>query len=230
MPYPDPPLAPFRLRLHINWLQSGWSEVYPLRATTIDQALLDAQQICLGRVAWLGSGPSLDYASVSSYQSPRDSFAVTVLYPTYALPSSSLSGAPQHPPAIADPGPPNDRGSGFLYDFENDAGQWGSRLFRCVPDAWVSAMTAQVTPPVPTYAAGLAAMLPGPPANGLQAVLGSFLDLLINKTGFVVVTPVPPASKLLSIAPIARATFERISTRKVGRPFGRTRGRARKSI
>lgn len=235
---------PFRLRVFVNFLPAalysgsgsgsgsgsepelasgtawGWSEVYWLRTTFVDEALEWGFDLCNRRRLWFGQGVEIVYAEVSQGPASLDTWAVNVDR-CYAFPAAG----------VAQPDWSNDPWGSWCYTHETLNGRWGTRHLRGYPDDWVVGMKAKRPggPLFPLYTPGLPPVVLGPgtvlPAlvlggDSLETLQRSFLDALLLRTGYLTRTP-KGTTPAWTVEPLERYAFTAVRKRAVNGPWKR---------
>lgn len=208
--------------LYFNYGAYGWSEKYYIgsRSTNetptapYDQAAQDLFNLASYRGYLLGNNVKLTWARCSLLTRLRDSVAAI------ASPLSPRKvGTETTVEAIDDPQ------TAILFRMEDGAGRYFNRHIRGLRESWVldtelidSVWAAGITPasdfvadPTPTLYTPVQAF-----QNYLLALLAYTVNVKKMTTG-----PSP-----YSVSAYNRTQFRKISSRKTGRPFGLSRGRA----
>lgn len=208
--------------------EQGWSERYFLGSPQVGGSLVSflpiLQQIVYGRSALYGAGVNCIFARVSMTDSSHDGLLCQLPYPVGPHPSWNSSPSATGPDAL---GPPNDPETVIQQRFETNTGKFWQRYYRCMPDNWVTNKINQY----PTYWQapnnGLVAGDMGP-TGGLShfQVCQSFWQYLINFTYYAH----PTGSGNYTLAQFQYIVMRQVTSRKIGRPFGMSRGRRPKTL
>lgn len=207
--------------------QQGWQEKYFLGDNTLalNTALLRLQNIVYGRSAFYGTGCACIFARVSSTDSSHDGLACQLPYPVGPHPSWGAGGGLPGDTI----GPPNDPDTVVQMRFETSLGKYWQRYYRCMPDTWVlnkalatgilQYFTTPAGTPTPTD------LGPTSGLSHLQVCQGFWLYLIANtryarKTG----------TGQYTISNFDYITFRQVTDKKIGRPFGMSRGRRPKNL
>lgn len=205
----------------------GWKEKYFFKASVTDRgaANLLLQSIVYGRSAFFGLGVACTFARVSSTDSTHDGSACQLPYPIGPHPSWNAGGGLPGDTI----GAPNDYDTVVQQRFETGVGQFWQRYYRCMPDSWVANKILQ--PGILQYwqplapGAPIASLLPTGGASHLN-VCQSFWSYLIANTAY--------AKKVsngnYNLADFAYIIFRQVTSKKIGRPSGTSRGRRPKTL
>lgn len=215
-----PTAPPFQLRLHINVLGQGFSELYTLKTASFEDSLPIARNLCLYRRALMALGCIMPFASV--HQVGRERNAAKCIdgplgpYPFFL---GKVGGADE---AQFYPNHPDDC---YYYRFETANREWANRPFRGVPDAWYNKRAVQGETWIP-YAAGDAAIVAATnEAAGINSYGRSWLAYVRDNTEWH--REVSPATnpRTFNVAAWTTAIFNKAGRKKCGKPFGQLAGR-----
>lgn len=206
----------------------GWSEKYIFKTQPL--ALVSAlpllQQIAWGRTAFLGLGCYITFARVSSTSPSHDGLACDLPYPVGPHPALQGAGSTPIPSTF---NAPNDPSTVFQMRFETAAGNFWQRYFHCPPDSWVAGKVLNpALLPYLTPAATNAAINDMSPTGGgsLLQICSTFWRYLINNTAYAK----RGTGGNYTVSAFDFITFRQITDKKMGRPFGVSRGRRPKTL
>lgn len=207
--------------IRLGYKGNGWSEKYwlgDLGGHT--DALNKFLPIVHGRRAFMGIGVEILQARVSNADNLKDAALCQLNYPLAYHPSF----LPTTGDAPANPKTPNEDIDGILVRFENDSGRWANRIIRGVPDHWIVDKRNQYPIGFQMCAVGaLKDMNPDTSGNApthLEVCQSFWRYLQLNSPHRF-----KNNSNVLVFEPWQSIFGIRVSSRRVGRPFGQSRGR-----
>lgn len=133
------------IKLYMDGLQGGWSEVYIAKGETVSAAKSDATALINGRKAMMSNQLTIIYANVSDLGVARDSYLAL---------DGIAEGSMTTTTAV-----PNRDGDAFLVRMETAGGQHADRYLRGVPDSCIVEAVYDDTGAAGAYETALAAFL-----------------------------------------------------------------------
>ncbi len=239
--------VPVRLRMRINYRGRGYNELYwmqglqPAPGPGFMTLVANCLKLCQYRATWFGWNTYIEYASLSNADRGKDGYMIPIAgYQAFPAPN---------PTPLASDTYVNDVVDAVEYRFEAGVtppapATWGERLFRGVPDDWITdqAWAAPFPPLTPLPAGPIAALTYQTPfVNGAQQFMSpasvsnivqiqrSFLNLLMSNCGFLYKGTTPLDRTTWTVTPYTRIVYRDISSHRTGGAFGQFRGRAKKS-
>lgn len=210
-----------QLTMYFEGLDQGWSEKVDLGDISLASALTAGASFVNYRLTFLPSGCFLKYAKVSSKGKPADSKMIVKNYPVAGEWDGTDLAVPDDTDAQHYPSQANDA---LQVRFETDDGKSSNRFIHGIPDAVAVAdellTTVADTGIAPVALATVQAM------NTWAARVNEYLALL-RTSGQLFRQRVIGAVTVMQTSPIERVIYRQLGSRKTGRPFGISAGRAR---
>ena len=198
--------------LHINFRDRGWAEKYYLPHTEYAPAIFGFSQVCQWRAALLTQNAAIVWGRVSFVGKPNEARAA-ISAPIPALKQESQPGSANLL---------NDPNTSVHFRYETANGLHSNRLWRGLPDAWITNFLADPLALGTTLPAVLPALAEATPDIDLTK---GFLKVVFDNTVYArKVGDTPPT---FQVEPWDAVIYRGTSTRQTGVPFGMSRGRAR---
>ena len=212
----------FHLSMDFNCKGGGWSERHCLGVTTPSTAIANAQLMIQWRLAILPQVDNLIYAKVNIPGGPRDSIMIPMTFPAPGQWILTTAGTPP----VVTPGSdrPNDDDDCLVYRKQTTWGYFTTHFIHGIPDAEISGDV--LTGGFPTIPAAPPATVPAPAPGGWTTALGAYLSSLVQETVIVRVdTGGGTGPPVLMSSSIAAVVPRKVTTKKIGIPFGQEHGR-----
>lgn len=211
---------PFELRLHINLLGYGFMETYTLATNSFEASLPIARNICLYRRGYMCLGCVMVYASVVRLGAERKRRKAI---------EQPLGPHPYYLEKIGQANEkewyPNHQNDCLWFVLETAAGEASRKAIRGIPDFWYNQRSKSTIEGTAYPVGSTSVKAPDDMGASISAYQSSFLSYVRDNT--IWHSPVeaePPFTYL--VGPWAAISYEKAGTKKCGRPFGLSPGRA----
>jgi len=198
--------------LHINYKDKGWAEKYYLPHTEYTPAKIAFSNVCNWRAALLTKNATIVWARVSFVGQPNEAKAAI----SAPIPALKQFGQPGISNLLNDPN------SSVHFRYETSNGLYSNRLWRGLPDDWITDFLADPLSLGTTLPLVLPVLSDQTPDLDLTR---GFLKVVYDNTVYArkIAGPAPT----FQVEPWDAVIYRGTSSRQTGVPFGMSRGRAR---
>lgn len=206
--------------MHFAYKKQGWTEKLYFAGANYEDGMATAQRLLKRRRKLLPQNCEVVWAKLNFRGGPREARRLG------SFPQLGLASAPDDElvPGLLTSAPdafPDAPTTALMYRLETEEGKWANRYLHCLPDSVIANfnLAAAVTiPEDPAVTADAASAT-------WYTALGDYLADIRNSTKFV--SEIANGEEDFLIDDIDDVSIQKITSHKVGRPFGALRGSAR---